>query len=213
MSAAVTRLLDQPKVRGRLLNVVAAVPAGVKLSIPRLRDALVDQGDVVAALQHLVDQGLLDRATLRPPIKEMPSTRSKTKRSYAETKAALKAAAERPTGAQLYERMMTIAASLELAPSTVSRKAFGNSNQLASMAKGTTRPVHHSTLEKAEAWIAAAAKQEPLPPKSPAPSPAVSTITKAGPAAAELPTPIVVPRPLPTKSEQPLAQAPSETFP
>jgi hypothetical protein len=60
------RLIDQAGTRARLFEAIAAVPAGVKLSIPALRDALVSQADVLAGLQSLIAEGLLDPATLRP---------------------------------------------------------------------------------------------------------------------------------------------------
>ncbi|MES2138004.1 MAG: hypothetical protein V4502_13225 [Pseudomonadota bacterium] len=64
------RLINRTEVLTQLLAAVTAVPAGVKLSIPQLRDALVSQADVLSGLQILIKANEIDRATLRPLAKQ-----------------------------------------------------------------------------------------------------------------------------------------------
>ena len=66
------RLIQRTYVLQGLLAAVAAGPAGQKLSIPRLRDALVNQSDVITGIETLIAAGELDRATLRPPERRVP---------------------------------------------------------------------------------------------------------------------------------------------
>jgi hypothetical protein len=61
------RLIHRTEVLQQLLTAIAAVPAGVRLRIPQLRDILVSQADIIAGIETLIIAGELDAQTLRPP--------------------------------------------------------------------------------------------------------------------------------------------------
>jgi hypothetical protein len=63
------RLIQRTDALSQLLAAIAEVPAGEKLPIPRLRDALVSQADVLDGVRILVAAGELDPKTLRPPLR------------------------------------------------------------------------------------------------------------------------------------------------
>lgn len=60
------RLVDTLEAQRQLLAAIADQPAGQKLNLPRLRDALVSQADVIRGVEALIKAGDLDAATLRP---------------------------------------------------------------------------------------------------------------------------------------------------
>lgn len=62
------RLITRTDVLQALLAAVAAVPAGERLHIPKIRDALVSQDDVIRGIEALIIAGELDAETLRPSI-------------------------------------------------------------------------------------------------------------------------------------------------
>lgn len=95
------RLIGDPLVRRMLLDAVAAVPVGARLSIPALRDALVSQADVLVGLQALVDDGSLDRGTLRP----FPADAAAADLSAAIHALPIPASFVAPSGAELADRL------------------------------------------------------------------------------------------------------------
>jgi hypothetical protein len=79
-----------------------AVPAGVRLRIPQLRDVLVSQADIIAGIETLIIAGELDAQTLRPvsrpvepPVAEPVAPPLGTRRSGRALADALEAYAER----------------------------------------------------------------------------------------------------------------------
>lgn len=140
-----SRLIDLPDVRARLLAAVAAVPIGTKLSIPRLRDALIDQGDVIAALSSFVESGELDRATLRP-----------TRREPQPQAAAHDAP---PTGAELADQLVRYAESHGLALIRVGDHLFGGNKSGIGKLRKTKRPIRR-TIDRVTAFLAAPPPEE-----------------------------------------------------
>jgi hypothetical protein len=108
------RLIDRPDVRQMLLAQVAKVAAGQKLNIARLRDALVDQGDVLAGIQALIDRGQLDPVTLRPPVR---------------------ASGELPSGSDLHMALLAYAAEHRIFPTHLSLHLFGCTNGISQLPK------------------------------------------------------------------------------
>jgi hypothetical protein len=68
-----SRLIESPAAERQLLAAITAQPEGAKLSIPRLRDALLNQGDVLGALQRMVADGRIDAQRLRPVKRKQAS--------------------------------------------------------------------------------------------------------------------------------------------
>lgn len=64
-----SRLIDTPLAREQMVAAIRRAPPAEKLRIPLLRDALLPQSDIIDAIAALVDDGTLDRRTLRPVLK------------------------------------------------------------------------------------------------------------------------------------------------
>lgn len=145
------RLILRTDVLSQLLAAITGVPAGQRLHIPALRDALVNQGDVISGIETLIAAGELDPATLRPPKQPAGGRGSIAKRNRSPDRNW----GDRPTGIELAERLDAEGKRRGLKPVEICRQVFGNAVQLWSLRKGP-RPVTRSTLLKAEAWLARA---------------------------------------------------------
>lgn len=138
------RLIEQPAARRQLLAAIARFPAGERLHLPRLRDALVRQADIISGIERLIADGALDAATLRPPtIKAAPMPPRRTPPA---------AKGDLPIGRSLALRMLAEGVKRGKTPNQVSRAAFGNGSQIYMM-RASTRPVYRRTLDKALAWL------------------------------------------------------------
>lgn len=151
------RLIDQPSVREQLLAAVAAAPAGVKLSIPQLRDALVSQADVLAGLEWLVRTGELDRATLRPPMEaagaEPPAGDASTQPAGGSvTGARSSVRPSTPTGAQLTAMLDAYVERHGLARNRVGMHLFGSQGALVRLRR--TPAPRPPTVAKVRAFVA-----------------------------------------------------------
>lgn len=185
MADAILRLSDTKLAEEQLLAALAAAPAGEKLSIPRLRDALLCQADLLDMLQRLVWAGAIDRATLRPsgsrPVKAgekqggaepspPPSCdKAVTKGAPASSPGPIQAnrgpvpPALRPSGKQLFRRLIEEGEARGMSASAVSKAAFGGPAQMSVMKAGA-KAVQAKTLAKAEAWLATPRPAPPPPP-------------------------------------------------
>jgi hypothetical protein len=114
------RLIHQAGTRARLFDAIAAVPIGAKLSISGLRDALVNQADVLWGIESLIGEELLDRATLRPMPAAEPATCDDAEQ------AATVEADHLPTGAELADRLEALIAEHGLSRTRVGLKIYGN---------------------------------------------------------------------------------------
>jgi len=195
-----TRLINQVDTLQRLLEAVAAVPAGQRLHVPALRDALVNQADVLTGLQMLVCAGELDPATLRPPA---PGQINPLEEKLAELVPSPPPSSieirEGMTGHQLLEILEAEGARRGLSRCAVGFEAFNNNAQLYTLAKGT-RPARRSTIDKVAAWLGVTVsaseaagpddcgRADPGPASPPAPPPTEAPPALLGPAApAEVP--------------------------
>lgn len=153
----VGRLIEKPAARAQLLAAIAALPAGEKLHLPRLRDCLVSQADIIGGIEGLIAAGLLDRVTLRPPVK-------------AATLKAQPKSALLPAGQALATILRDEAERRGLSITAASRQIFGNASQLSMMRTGTSRPVQQKTFDRAKAWLESppSVKAEPAPRRRPA---------------------------------------------
>jgi hypothetical protein len=172
------RLLEAPAAERQLLAAVAAVPLGQRLHIPALRDALVNQADVLAALQRLVERGKLDRGTLRPRPERilplLPRQRGASNRGFAIGKGepskplldALKAEGER--------RGFTT--------QQLSLAVWDNKARIYQLASAAT--VRRATANVVRAWIDRSREEHPELPQSPAPAVEAPVVVRKGEPAA-----------------------------
>jgi hypothetical protein len=182
------RLIETPAARRQLLAAISAAPAGEKLSIPKLRDALLCQADVLDALHTMVGEGKLDRATLRPPVKE-----PKPERSPASGKGHFPGDEPAPP---VFDALKAEGGRRGLSLEKVSTAVFGNRARIFALQTGTVRQV---TADKVRAWIAAAPTEPPAaaPPAAAEPEPLPSVPPQAVVPRAFTPSP----GPLPTGAE------------
>jgi hypothetical protein len=182
-----SRLIASPEVRpwalGRLLVAVRAAPAGQKLSIPALRDALVNQADVLDGLQALIRDGKLDPATLRPPGTLPPTLPLPSEEDSARSREATRAvgtgrhATDEPS-APLVAALVAEGERRGLSRRATSIAVFALKCRLDAISAHAM--VRKATADKIRAWIAdkpveAPAKRESaviLPPP-PTPEPAI----------------------------------------
>lgn len=130
--------MTAPVDRRLLLQAIAARPDGEKLNVGALTRAMAPtQEQVLAAITALVDDGLLDAQTLRPP----PA---------------------RPHGADLHDRIVAEADRRGISRCAASKAVFGYESALTVLGRGT-HPVRADTLDKAERWLAS----ESAPPARP----------------------------------------------
>jgi hypothetical protein len=161
------RLAELPLARAQLLAAIAAVPAGVKLGIPQLRDALVSQADVLAALQRLVDEGALDAATLRAPLEARANSQPPARISGGPIQPNRRAsslsdapiqpnrrAGERVSGAALAAELTDYAKRHGLALSRVGAHVFGNKSIIMRL-RHPGRVPQQRTIAKARAFLSA----------------------------------------------------------
>lgn len=161
------RLVDLPVARKQLLAAIAAAPAGEKLSIPRLRDALVSQADVLDLLQRMVAGGELDRATLRPPERKVAAPRAKLPAGMRRGQSV-----NGEPGGALYDALIAEGARRGMSAQRISLTLWGNKARIHGLKKNDT--VRRKTADKIHAWIAdrpaEAAKATSEPPASPTPA-------------------------------------------
>lgn len=134
---AMPRLITRTDALTRLLSAIVAVPDGVKLSIPQLRDALVSQADVLAGIETLVAAGEIEAATLRPAVKvaePCPET-------------------SLVTGAALADELVSYAERHRLAAWRVAQHLFGGRNGISRLRR-SAHP-HKATILKVRAFLAA----------------------------------------------------------
>jgi hypothetical protein len=143
-----TSLATLPRAERLLIAAIAAQPEGAKLSIPRLRDALVNQADVLAALKRLVDAGKLDSATLRPVKRAYNGRRSGHEGNVP----------ARP----LFDALKAEGARRGLSVQQTSLAAFGNKARIYQLLKA--HGVRSGTAEKIRAWIASGQEEPCSPP-------------------------------------------------
>lgn len=123
-----------------LVSLIDARPEGAKLDFPSLIRALTpSQGDLIAAVQELVDEGALDPATLRPPAKE--SRRSPRQKGE-------------PGGALLAE-IEDFCARLGMAVSRFGKDAVNDFSLVNRLRKGAR--ITQATIGRVRDFIAAAA--------------------------------------------------------
>jgi hypothetical protein len=179
----VIRLALTPLAEEQLLAAIAAQPERAKLSIPRLRDALVSQADVLDLMQCLVAAGKLDRATLRPVSRGARAPLGDRRfRENRPSVTKLPPAREfRPTGAELFKRIIAEVERRAITRRQASVEIFGHASQLSTMQDNRSRAAAGKTLEKVEAWLASSSAEAPqvaeepavslLPPPAPEPQP------------------------------------------
>jgi hypothetical protein len=196
-----TRLIDLVEAQDRLLAAIAAVPIGVRISIPQLRDHLVSQSDVLGAIQTLIDCGKLDRETLRPPQTCSPSPRSVAAESPSPAAARGGKAEARCCGRKgqkkgaepsrpLYDALIAEAKARGMSVQAVSLAIWNNKARIYQLAKMST--VAGSTARRCREWIearpntlrAGEREQTGPVPRSPAPAPVDDGPTGAEMAAA-----------------------------
>lgn len=159
LTLAGPRLILRTDVLGQLLAAIAAVPAGQSLHIPALRDALINQGDVISGIETLIAANELDPATLRPPAgsaaaPEPPLPPLLPRRGADQS------------GAELFGRILAVAERRGLSRRQVSVEVFGNGTALYELQKPAPGP---DRLAKIETWLAKAAEpaggEEPPKPE------------------------------------------------
>lgn len=138
------RLIALPSAGRQLLAAIAATPAGEKLHIPRLRDALVSQADVLGALQRLVEAGKLDRATLRPPVKARKPVPDGWRRGQS---------ADGEPSRPLFDALVAEGVRRGLSKQAVSLAVWGNKARIYRLLSSDT--ARRKTGDKIRAWIAA----------------------------------------------------------
>lgn len=156
---AMPRLITRTDALIRLLAAIAAVPEGVKLSIPQLRDALVSQADVLAGIETLVAGRKLDPATLRTPVKAAPAPRPEGLRRGQ--------SADGEPAQPLFDALVAEGKRRGLSTQALSLAVFGGKSRIYYL----TRPgatARRKTADKIRAWLAspAAVPGSPAAPPS-----------------------------------------------
>lgn len=153
------RLIDLPGIRKRLLASIAEIPAGEKLSIPRLRDGLISQMDVIAGIDALIAAGKLDPLTLRPPEpkrRPLPEGFRRGQSADGELAAPLFDAID----AERKRRGLSIAAA--------SREIWGNEARIYRLLSNDS--VRRATADKIRAWLGQSSINAPAPDPHPGPA-------------------------------------------
>lgn len=142
------RLINRTDVLQLLLSAVSAMPPGAKVSIPRLRDALIDQGDVIHGLEMLIAAGELDRTTLRPPVKvEEPPAAEHSEVSP-----------ERETGRSLEAALLAYIGRHDLSKTAVARHLFGGPSGITTL--GSSAHPRNATIAKVRGFVSAAPPEQ-----------------------------------------------------
>jgi hypothetical protein len=162
-----SRLIESPAAERQLLAAIAAQPEGAKLSVPRLRDALLNQADVLGALHRMVGDGRIDAQRLRPV--KRPGL------------GAGHLSGDEPAR-PLFDALVAEARRRGLALEAVSLAIWDNKARIYAL-RDAGPTVRNVTADKVRAWIAdkpaeAPAKREPAAtlPRSPAPELAITII-------------------------------------
>lgn len=157
--------LQQPRHRlfmGALLRAIAKVPVGQKLDLRALREPLdLTQADTIRAIETLIDEGRLDRATLRPVADQQPPAGGTVPRRRRGQSANGQPA--RP----LFDALVAEGKRRGLTIQKTSLALFGNKARIYQLTKTDT--VRWATADKVRAWIAAP-PSDGLPPAAPTPA-------------------------------------------
>jgi hypothetical protein len=118
----------------KLLALVGASPPGEKLNLLALRMAVgMSPSEVMAAMQRLVDDGFLDRSTLRPIVKPA---------KYTELPSA---------GPELFAALIAVGHARGMTTQDISIALFGNKARIYLLR--TTGNVMRATLLRCQAWV------------------------------------------------------------